>query len=322
MEMISIVNIKAKSSYLRLDTDVESLKKSITMIGLIHPLTINKQHELIAGGRRFTALKELGYKEVPVNIIENDPLEQELVSIDENLVRKPLTGLEVEVCLNRGREIYEKLNPEANIISVELSDNVKKTKEEKQLEKMEEENDHTSFAAITAEKTGLSKSSIKLAIKRDELASADVKAARDAGIINASQTNEIIKLTKDEQDQMLPHLENRPVKQVKAIVGAVISEGVKNAINLTNDMETMPSEFDQLRKMTKKISRHLSKMILEELTYNGDEAENIIKEVKDLKKNLNFYLKLQGDDVSLMEVDSYMVGSNKKPMTHEPHTNM
>jgi len=101
-----------------MDDDVDSLMTSIQTVGLIHPLTLNKENKLLAGGRRYTALKKMGAKEVRVEIVDRSPLEQELISIDENLVRTPLSKLEFEKCLNRGREIYEKINPDVKKVSL------------------------------------------------------------------------------------------------------------------------------------------------------------------------------------------------------------
>ena len=111
--------IKRNSEYLRLNTDVETLKKSLENVGLINPLTVNTDNELLAGARRYQAMLELGWKESLVHLVEGDSLKQELISIDENLVRTPLNKLEFEKCLNRGRDIYETLNPSA--IKVDLS---------------------------------------------------------------------------------------------------------------------------------------------------------------------------------------------------------
>ena len=111
-------------------------------------------------------------------------MEQELISIDENLVRKPLEKIEFEQCLNRGREIYEKLNPTANKVDIEKE---ALSPEEKKQEKEDEENDDSSFAAITAEKLGVSKSVIKRAIKRDAKSSTQVKSARGAGEVSCNE---------------------------------------------------------------------------------------------------------------------------------------
>lgn len=59
MEFIEISKIQTNNKYLRLDTNVDMLKKSIETVGLIHPLSLNESDQLIAGGRRYTALKEL-----------------------------------------------------------------------------------------------------------------------------------------------------------------------------------------------------------------------------------------------------------------------
>ncbi|MCF6195040.1 MAG: ParB N-terminal domain-containing protein, partial [Kangiellaceae bacterium] len=75
-------DITTNSEYLRINTDVETLKKSIEKIGLINPLTTNKDNELLAGARRVQAVSELGWTEAFVHIVDKDILEQELISID------------------------------------------------------------------------------------------------------------------------------------------------------------------------------------------------------------------------------------------------
>ncbi len=214
MELTSIQlsDIKRNNEYLRHGTDVDTLKKSIESIGLINPLTVNKDNELLAGARRFQAITELGWEEVYVNVVDRDLLQQELISIDENLVREPLNRMELERCLNRGREIYEQLNP--NAIKIDIS-NESLNPENKIKDKEQEKVDNDSFAAITSEKTGLSKSVIKSAIKRDALAADSVKQARSQGELNASQTNEIIQLRKDLQDKVLPLISDKTVKEAE-----------------------------------------------------------------------------------------------------------
>ena len=110
--------LKLNSDYLRVATDVSSLKKSLESVGLIHPVTINQDDELLAGARRFQAVRELGWDEIPVHVVDRDVLVQELISIDENLVRASLTTLELERSLNRGREIYESINPAASKVDL------------------------------------------------------------------------------------------------------------------------------------------------------------------------------------------------------------
>jgi len=50
--------------------NLEDLKKSIKEIGLLHPIVINENNELIAGQRRLESCKQLGWKDIPVTIIK------------------------------------------------------------------------------------------------------------------------------------------------------------------------------------------------------------------------------------------------------------
>ncbi len=281
MHTINIEEIKLNNPYLRTKTDIDSLVKSIKAIGLIHPLTINKNKELLAGGRRFQALKELGITEVPVIVAEKSDLEQELISIDENLVRKPLDKLEFERCLNRGWEIYEELNPTAKKIDIEIEP---KTPEEKKKYKEEEENDTTSFAAVTSEKLGLSKAVIKQAIKRNVKSSDEVKAARGAGEVSASQVNEIIKLDKEEQKKVLPYIKDRPVKDVRKLVDSVKSKGLETAIKTALEKKHLPKEFTQLNVQVKKCNKMISKLVIENFDVDHPDMKGVIASVKRLQE--------------------------------------
>jgi ParB family chromosome partitioning protein len=291
VEIISckLADIKRNSDYLRIDTDVETLKKSIQKIGLINPITINKENELLAGARRFQALSELGWTEVMVHRVDRDVLEQELISIDENLVRTPLNKLEFEKCLNRGREIYEELNPTA--IKVDLSQE-ELTTENKLKQKEKDKLDTNSFAAITAEKTGLSKSVIKSAIKRDALASEAVKRARSQGELNASQTNEIIRLDMDDQEKVLPLIADKTVKEAKKIIRAAKSGGIDAALEETENLVPLPKEYVLMKSPLKRVNKNLSRILLEGLKYDGPEQQQINKEMMTLKKNLDAYFQM------------------------------
>ena len=287
----NLSEIKRTSEYLRIQTDVDTLKKSIEKVGLINPITINKDNELLAGARRFQAITELGWTEVLVHVVDRDILEQELISIDENLVRSPLSKLELEKCLNRGREIYEEINPTAVKIDISNKDESPKDKLEK---KEQEKLDTNSFAAITAEKTGLSKSVIKGAIKRDALASESVKKARGLGELNASQTNEIIQLDKDIQERVLPLIADKTVREAKAIIRAVKEGGIDAAIEETEKMIPLPKEYNLIKSPLKRVNKTLSRILLEELKYEGPEREQINKEMLELKENLDNYFKMIG----------------------------
>lgn len=282
-------NIKLNNAYLRTDTNIDALKKSIDNIGLINPITINQSGELLAGARRYQAMLELGWKETFVQIVDCDSLQQELISIDENLVRIPLSKLEFEECLNRGREIYESLNP--NAVKVDLS-NDSISPENKQKQKEKEQLDTDSFTAITAEKIGLSKSIINSAIKRDELASDSVKKARCLGELNATQTNEIIALDKETQEKILPFISDKTVKEAKQIIKVAKEKGVDAALETSQSLIPLPKEYTLLKSPLKRVNKNLSRILLEELTYNGPEQAQINQEMLTLKENLDRYFQM------------------------------
>lgn len=72
--------------------DLAELAASIRSVGLLHPVVITASWQLVAGDRRLAAVRELGWREVPVTIVDlasaADVLKAEL---DENTCRKALT---------------------------------------------------------------------------------------------------------------------------------------------------------------------------------------------------------------------------------------
>jgi ParB family transcriptional regulator, chromosome partitioning protein len=286
-----VSELKLTNEYLRLDTDVSTLKKSVESVGLIHPVTVNQDDELLAGARRFQAVKELGWEEVPVHVVDRDALIQELISIDENLVRAPLKNLELEKFLNRGREIYEEINPSANRVNLSVDD---LTAEERQQLKELEEQDEDSFAAVTAEKTGLSKSVIKGAIKRDALASEAVKIARGNGELNATKANEIIKLEKEAQETVLPLIADKTAKETRRIVAAAREGGLSAAIEESESVVPMPREYDQMLSPVRRVNKSIGRILAEELRYDGPERNRINNELMQLKNQLVLYFEMMG----------------------------
>jgi len=79
--------------------NIDELADSIKERGLLHPILVRPKgellFELVAGGRRFAAIKRLGWTEVPVRIIEGeDELSLRTYELLENVMRKDLTWQE------------------------------------------------------------------------------------------------------------------------------------------------------------------------------------------------------------------------------------
>ena len=75
--------------------DMEELAKSIQEHGLLHPIVVDSDHNLIAGCRRLLACERIGMKEIETKVLE-DISEKELrvLELEENIRRKDLTELE------------------------------------------------------------------------------------------------------------------------------------------------------------------------------------------------------------------------------------
>mgnify|MGYP002776997319 CR=1 FL=1 len=74
---------------------VSELMESIKANGLLNPITVDREYNLIAGLHRLTACKMLGYEQIECNILDYDDIKQaRLAEIDENLIRSELDALE------------------------------------------------------------------------------------------------------------------------------------------------------------------------------------------------------------------------------------
>ncbi len=88
--------------------DLSLLKKSIEKYGLLHPIIINKNNQLVSGERRLTAAKELGWEEIDVVIKELSYKEALNIELTENTTRKDFDNPELAHGLKKHQRIYSK----------------------------------------------------------------------------------------------------------------------------------------------------------------------------------------------------------------------
>ncbi|MCX7593629.1 MAG: ParB N-terminal domain-containing protein [Fischerella sp.] len=98
------------------DQKVAELMESIKANGLLNPITLDQNLNLIAGLHRLTACKLIGFKEIECRIINcEDKDHARLAEIDENLIRSELDALErSELWLERDR-ILERMGLRAKV---------------------------------------------------------------------------------------------------------------------------------------------------------------------------------------------------------------
>ena len=107
--LVNISEIKIKRRVRKDLGDLEPLKDSLRRYGLLNPVTIDSQYNLIAGERRLAAAKAIGWTSINAVIINNvSPLTKLEPELEENNQRKEFTDAE----LLEGYKRLEKLrNP-------------------------------------------------------------------------------------------------------------------------------------------------------------------------------------------------------------------
>lgn len=137
---------------------VHKLADSISEVGLLNPITVDQNYNLIAGLHRLEAAKLLGWAEIECTVSDLSGLLVQLAEIDENLIRRGLDRMEEWKQLARRKEIYEMLHPETkNGISQAIAMNVAQGNNVN----APGASTSKSFVSDTAEKLGISKRTIE-----------------------------------------------------------------------------------------------------------------------------------------------------------------
>jgi len=86
---------------------VSELAESIKTVGLINPITVTADKELVAGAHRLEACKSLGWSEIECLVFDGTDFQKELAEIDENLVRLELDPISIGELAIRRDEILD-----------------------------------------------------------------------------------------------------------------------------------------------------------------------------------------------------------------------
>ncbi len=110
---VDVSNIKIPEEWRETDSFVvQELARSFKEHGQLNPIVLNKDYTLIAGMHRFLAAQRLGWLTIQARFCDGSELEEELLTLDENLVRAELCPLDRCLASARSKEIYEILHPE------------------------------------------------------------------------------------------------------------------------------------------------------------------------------------------------------------------
>lgn len=137
--------------------EAAALAPAIAASGLLHPIhvrVVGNRYRLVAGRKRLEAVRLLGWDAIPITIstAQTDD-EARLEEVMENLARFDLVKLDRAQHLYELKQVYERLHPETKAGTAGA------------LAKNGAANEIFAFAVDTAEKIGLSRRSIELAVK-------------------------------------------------------------------------------------------------------------------------------------------------------------
>lgn len=92
------------------DDKIEELSRTIHTHGVIQPIVVRTMddcsYEIIAGERRYRAMKKLGWTEVPAIVRDLSDTETASVALIENLQREELTAIEEAVAYQKLLELH------------------------------------------------------------------------------------------------------------------------------------------------------------------------------------------------------------------------
>ena len=187
---------------------VRELAASIKELGLLNPLTVDKENVLIAGLHRLEEVKSLGWLEVECTVSSLEGLQAELAEIDENIVRNDFSAIEYGEMLLRRKEIYETLHPETKNGGDRKSEEIRTSKCRSDSVK--------SFVQDTAEKLGVGPRTVERQIQTAKNLTPEVKEIiRDA---DTKVTKEAaLKLSRLEPEQQKEAAALLAAKKIKSV---------------------------------------------------------------------------------------------------------
>lgn len=113
---VKLASIKVDQRFREDLGDIESLQESIAEKGVLQPITISSNMELLAGGRRYTACKALGLEEIPALIREDvDEIDAREIELLENVQRKDFTWQEQAKLTAHIYNLYQQKDPKWSV---------------------------------------------------------------------------------------------------------------------------------------------------------------------------------------------------------------
>ena len=113
MREINIADIVVSGRRREALGDLAGLARSMSEVGLLHPIVVDSDGRLVAGGRRMAAAEVLGWSSIAVTDAGSlTDAERDLIELEENLRRKDLTAYERSKAVVSAVEVAGKVEAE------------------------------------------------------------------------------------------------------------------------------------------------------------------------------------------------------------------
>jgi|WetSurMetagenome_2_1015567.scaffolds.fasta_scaffold1503412_1 ParB family transcriptional regulator, chromosome partitioning protein len=107
---IDEIKINKKKRIRRDIGNIDELTRSMSKLGLLQPLVVDRNFNLIAGYRRYLAARKLGWKSIEVLAVDaGSKVDRLEIEMDENIIRKDFTYDEIDHAIER-RERYNRVS--------------------------------------------------------------------------------------------------------------------------------------------------------------------------------------------------------------------
>ena len=94
--LVDINQIKVSKRVRKNLGDLEPLKDSLKLYGLLNPITITKDNHLVAGQRRLESARQLGWTTIDAVVVDTkDPVTLLEIELEENTQRSSFTEFEL-----------------------------------------------------------------------------------------------------------------------------------------------------------------------------------------------------------------------------------
>ncbi|MEA3353135.1 MAG: ParB N-terminal domain-containing protein [Campylobacterota bacterium] len=276
----------------RENKDIGFIAESIKDNGLINPIAIDAEYNLISGYLRLEAFKSLGYQTIPCVVYSScDEDKKLLLQIDENLARKDISPFQKGNLLSERKKIYEILFPDS-VKAVKSANNAKKKEDRKDLPLV--------FNDYIAKEMNCDPKTVDNYIKRYEKVVGMDKAVADNLITYENRTkrnfkgveiDKIIEMSIEEIQSMSEKLEEAVHNNIKIEVKDLIGDTKKK------DNTDLIFKLELLEIVSKSVQFNGLKHKIQIDTTKAKEAKKHSK--KSYKKQIQYLLGLISDSTQL-----------------------